>query len=167
MCTGGGGGGGPSSSQIKAERQRQRKFNQKQNKLVRDSQKQAADQHDENLANSKDQFEKSRKDSLDQFNASMAFQAEQSALQMATQEAQFAAAQAAQEAALQQQLLQNEEMARRSEESANRAMGMKLVGQDPDAVKLKSSSRKKARKKAVTGTSQLANPLTISFGGGS
>ena len=127
----------------------------------------AADQHDENLANSKDQFEKSRKDSLDQFNASMAFQAEQSALQMATQEAQFAAAQAAQETALQQQLLQNEEMARRSEESANRAMGMKLVGQDPDAVKLKSSSRKKARKKAVTGTSQLANPLTISFGGGS
>lgn len=163
MC-GGGGGGGPSSSQIKKERQRQQKFQKQQNKLVRKSQQQAASQHAESLANNKAQFEQSRQDSVDQFNATIAWQMEQSAMQMATQEAQFAAAQAAQEAALQQQLMQNEEMARRSEEAANRAMGMKLVGQDPDAVKLKSTARKKARKRAVSGTAQLSNPLTISMG---
>lgn len=165
MCTGGGGGGGPSSSQIKKERQRQQRFQSQQNKLVRKSQQQAATQHAESLANNQSQFEKSRQDSVDQFNATIAWQMEQSALQMSSQEAQFAAAQAAQEQALQQQLLQNEEMAKRSEEAANRAMGMKLVGQDTDAVKLKSSARKKARKRAVSGTAQLSNPLTISMGG--
>jgi hypothetical protein len=151
---------------MRAERKRQQKFQNKQNRLVLKSQRQAANQHDETLANNQAQFNQTRQDSMDQFNATMAWQAAQAESQMSSQQAQFAAAQAAQEMALQQQLVQNEEMARRSEEAANRAMGMKLIGQNPDSVKVKSAARKKARKKATSGTSQLYNSLTISMGGG-
>lgn len=165
MC--GGGGGGPSSSDLKQQKQWQRKVAQRQNKQFKTAQRNAANQHSQTLAANKDQFDQSRQDSMDQFNASMAWQIQNAEAQRASQEAQFAAAQAQQEEALRIQMEQNERMALEAEKASNRAMGMKLVGQDADIVKVRSKAKGKARKKAALGTTQLANPLTISLGGGS
>lgn len=165
MC-GGGGGGGPSSKEKRQQKQWQRKVQKRQNKQFRRAQSNARELHDANMAFNMAQYEQGREDSWAQFNIAQQNQMAMAEWQMASQEAQFAAAQAAQEQQLMMQMEQNERMAAESEKAANRAMGLKLVGQDPDAVKVKSNIKKKNRRKqAARGTTQLTNPLTISLGG--
>jgi hypothetical protein len=116
---------------------------------------------------SKKQFNKAQAAAEYQFMLQMEQQEAQAEYQGMLQQRQFEQAQLAQEDALKQQLAQNEKLAQRSEEAANRARGMMDVNglEQAPSIRSNSKARKSRRTAATAGTSQLTNPLTISMGG--
>jgi hypothetical protein len=110
---------------------------------------------DTSTTQSRDQFTAAQAAQQTQFDTTTANQNARAQEQMAIQQQQFAQAQAAQEAAMRAQMEQNERLAREAELAANRARGMQLVGDSNDAIRVKSSQRNKAKRRASLGTSQL------------
>jgi hypothetical protein len=166
MC-GGGSPGGPSKKEQKEQRQFQKQQEKQRRQEYKQTRKDSRRFAEAQMEQSQMQFAAAQEAAWNQFQLQIEQQERQYEQQSRLQRRQFRKAQNAQDAALQQQLQQNELLAKRSEEAANKARGMMDVGGLDQAPTVRSNPKSRKRRKLVgaTGTSQLTNPLTISLGG--